>query len=548
MSARAASWRLLGASYVLRFLPSCAAMMLVLVSALPSRAADSSAPLVVQTDEGLIRGSIMAGVRRFAGVRYAAPPTGDLRWRPPQPAPVHAATADATSFGSQCPQATGTGTDPNEGGNEDCLFLNIYTPAHTASWPLPVMVFIHGGAFIEGTGATYVPDSMVNQGQVIVVTINYRLGPLGALALPQLDSESPVLKSGAYTLLDQQAALRWVQRNIPRFGGNPAAMTLFGESAGATYTCLNVVSPTAAGLFQGAISESGCGLPSEPLSISERFGETIAQQLGCGTGSSTDLACLRSKTPLAITQAALAAAGGSASGVQTASTPATGGSVLPLAAYDAFRSGSFNHVPVIIGTNRNEGRTFVYGGSYGPPPTTEASYLVAVQSAIASVVGVTVSQVAEEYPFSAYPSGAEALSAVTTDSSFACRTFKADQLASHKVPLFGYQFTDPNAPSALGGPSLGASHGSELFYLFDMGATLTPQQQALSRTMISYWTSFARFHEPDTFAQPFWIPFFVPVPHVPAVLQNLAPNAVGPNTAASFNTEHHCDFWSSHLL
>lgn len=500
-------------------------------------------PLVVQTEQGLVRGSLIGNVQRFAGVRFAAPPVGDLRWRAPQPPAPHSGIQDATQFGSQCPQATGAGTDPNEGGQEDCLFLNIYTPDQRHDARLrPVMVYIHGGSFITGAGANYVPLSMVTQGDVVVVTINYRLGPLGALALPELDAESPTTGSGTYALQDQQAALRWVRDNIARFGGNPLSVTVFGESAGATYTCLHLASPRSAGLYRSAIAESGCGLPSTTKSVAEQFGRSIAQTLGCTSGDATDIACLRAKTPLEVTRAAIAAAGGSAAGVQLASIPSTGGPVLPRSLYTALQSGQFNRASILLGTNRDEGRAFVFGQAFGPVPTDEASYLASLPTVVSSL-GVSVAAVAAEYPLAQYSSAGEALSVVITDSSFACRTLKAARLAHSYVPLFAYEFTDENAPPVTG-PPLGATHGSELPYLFDFGVTFTPDEQKLSRQMIGYWTAFAQIEQPNRWKLPPWVPFVSNL----GPMQNLAPNALQPFSAEDFATLHHCAFWDTKLL
>ncbi|MGH2999825.1 MAG: carboxylesterase family protein, partial [Gaiellaceae bacterium] len=212
-------------------------------------------PTVVATDNGVVRGAIQDGLRAFRGIPYATPPVGALRWRPPQPHASWKGVRQATEFGSGCPQSLGPFGVPST--DEDCLFLNVYTPpGANPSSRLPVMFWIHGGALITGESTDYDPTALVKRG-VIVVTINYRLGLLGFLAHPALSAESPTHDSGDYGLMDQQFALGWVKRNIAHFGGNPANVTIFGESAGGLSVRSQLVSPGAKGLFAHAITESG---------------------------------------------------------------------------------------------------------------------------------------------------------------------------------------------------------------------------------------------------------------------------------------------------
>src|SRR5579884_1171937 len=207
-------------------------------------------PLVVATDRGPVLGATVLGMHEWLGIPYAAPPVGALRWQPPQLHARWTAVRPATSFGAICPQPAGPFGDAST--NESCLYLNVFAPAHaTAGSRLPVMFWIHGGAFISGESNDYIPTALVSHG-VVVVTINYRLGLLGFLAHPALGSDS-----GDYGLMDQQFALQWVQRNIAHFGGNPANVTIFGQSAGGLSVMNLLASPTAAALFRGAIIESG---------------------------------------------------------------------------------------------------------------------------------------------------------------------------------------------------------------------------------------------------------------------------------------------------
>ena len=222
----------------------------------PSPSAGRRAPTVAYTQNGKVTGTVAEGMREFLGIRYAAPPIGPLRWQPPQPVPADMATKTATAFAPHCPQSASPYGITSS--TEDCLFLNVYTPDHDklpGSAGLPVMVWIHGGALVVGESEGYDPVKLVTNGDVIVVTINYRLGYLGFLAEAGLDAEGHVAAN--YGLLDQQFALDWVRRNVAGFGGDPSKVTVFGKSAGGLSVLSNLVSPTAHGLFNRAIVESG---------------------------------------------------------------------------------------------------------------------------------------------------------------------------------------------------------------------------------------------------------------------------------------------------
>jgi para-nitrobenzyl esterase len=510
------------------------------------RAQAATAPLVVMTQQGPIQGSVVSGNHRFAGVRYAAPPVGALRWMPPAAAPVHAGLVSATQFGSQCPQATGTYSSPDEGGSEDCLFLNITTPAATPAQPAPVMVFIHGGSFVSGEGATYVPSTLVTQTGVVVVTINYRLGLLGALALPQLDAEAPQYGSGDYAVLDQQAALAWVKANIAAFGGDPGRVTVWGESAGAEYVCQNVTSPFAAGLFKGAIAESGCSIPAPSKAQAEAFGAAVAAALNCDGGGQPDLTCLRAQTPLAITNAAIAVEGGDISQSEFASVPDNGTPTLPLPVLAAFQSGGFNRVPLLVGSNLYEGRLFVYGNSAGPIPSTASVYDSDISTYVTPNTGAPVSAVVGAYPPNLDGSIAYTYSAVVGDSLISCNTAFSNQLAGeapYAVPIYGYEFTDSQAPNAIIIP-LGATHTSELFFLFDLGYPLRPDEHSLARTMKAYWANFAAAQNPNKAGLASW-PAYASSASLP--LLNLNIGTLKTLSTSSFDTDHQCSFWQPYL-
>ena len=301
---------------------------------------------LVQTESGFVRGVVGEGYRLFLGLPYAAPPIGSLRWRPPQPAPGWGAARDAMVPTMPCPQA-----DPHTGvliGNEDCLYLNIATPyGPRADRPLPVMVWLHGGGFISGSGAAYDARNLAVKGNVVVVTLDYRLGVLGYLAHLALDTESPDGLSGNFGLSDQQAALRWIQRNIAAFGGDPLNVTIFGEEAGANSICAQLVSPGASGLFERAILQNGNCVDLLPqMEAAEKRGDALAQDLGCDDPKEAP-GCLRAKPVADLLKADAARRKG---GDTLAWGPVIGASGLPLQPADALANEMNPKISLLMGT------------------------------------------------------------------------------------------------------------------------------------------------------------------------------------------------------
>jgi para-nitrobenzyl esterase len=505
---------------------------------------------VVATADGAVRGTSSGPTREFLGIPYAAPPVGSLRWRPPQPAARWHGVRDATQFAPHCAQPTSPFGVAST--SEDCLYLNVFGPAggQAGARRLPVMVWIHGGALVVGESNDYNPAALVRHG-VIVVTINYRLGALGFLAHPALAGR-PGGASGNYGLMDQQAALRWVQRNIGQFGGNPRNVTIFGESAGGLSVLAQLASPGARGLFSRAIAESGTyNLTQTPLATAQAAGETFATKIGC---ASQTAACLRGVPVTTILD----------NETQAGYTPDVDGRVLTQTLKSAFASGQFNRVPVISGTNHDEWRLFVAESELAGDPVTAANY----EDMIASTLGVpaaVATAIAAQYPLSAYPSPAVALGAVGTDAIFACPALTADQSLSQYVPTFAYEFNDENAPEVSLPPvsfPYGAAHATELPYLFDLDApfpaVLSPAQQQLAAAMKGYWTTFAQRGAPSSLAArsmaarsmaarsmaarsmaaPSW-------PRFDSVSQQmLSLNTPQPAVETDFAAQHHCGFWS----
>ena len=511
-------------------------LVTTLVAALLASVAVSAAPPgspTVATDKGPIRGLAINGMAVFRGIPYAAPPVGDLRWRPPQEPERWNGVLDATRFANHCPQAASPYGIASL--TEDCLYLNVFTPPKTnEGLPhlLPVMVWIHGGGLFLGESDGYDPSRLVDEG-VVVVTINYRLGALGVLAHPALTAESSYHGSGNYGLMDQQAALRWVQRNIRAFGGDPDNITIFGESAGGYSVHAQLASPQAAGLFQKAIVESGAySLTQSSLAAAEAQGIAFATAAGCA-----DVACLRALSVAAILQA----------GPRSTVFANIDGFVLTQSMQAALTNGQFNQVPTMVGSNHDEWRLFIAQTEKATgTPLTAAGYPGAI--AALGIPAALVPFVVGAYPLVAYGSPSEALGAVGTDVVFACNAAKSARLLSQFVPTFQYEFADAQAAMLYFAPPIsfptGAYHASEIGYLFDLSQTpvpfpgFTPAQQQLSDTMVSYWTKFAKTGDPNGAGVPAWPQYGPSRP-----FQSLTPPTPTTGTGASFLGDHKCSFW-----
>jgi para-nitrobenzyl esterase len=501
-------------------------------------ASTAAAAGVIPTDRGPVRGLDTPTEKEYLGIPYAAPPVGDLRWRPPQPHARWRTPLDATHFANHCPQQgsfVGGGST-----NEDCLYLNVYTPnpgnGRGLAKHLPVMVWIHGGALVAGESDDYDPTRLVQQGRV-VVTINYRLGWLGFLAHPALTAESPNHASGDYGFMDQQAALRWVKSNVAKFGGDSGNVTIFGQSAGGQSVYAQLASPLAAGLFERAIPQSGTyAMHIQSLAQAETNGEDIAARVGCQNQS---VQCLRSVPvqDLLPTQPT----GG------LPIVPNVDGYVLPQSLDTAFADGAFNRVPVMPGSTHDEFTSFA---SVLVPPVPSAFYQL-VLTIFTSTLGVhaTPAAIAAEYPITSYGGDVRlALSAVGTDHLFSCSQRRTDQDLSRFVPIHAYEFNDPNAPTILAPPvpfPYHSYHASELPYLFDSAtrgghAPLTPDQEKLAAAMVSYWTQFAGTGDPNSAATPGWPAFTI----ASDTFQSLTPPTPHPTTG--FAADHHCAFWDAH--
>ncbi|MGD9647798.1 MAG: carboxylesterase/lipase family protein [Pirellulales bacterium] len=465
----------------------------LLIATTSARADDGS---VVRVDSGLVRECAAAragNVRVFRGIPYAASTAGANRWRPPQPVEPWDDIRPCDEFGPACPQPAYPRESiyyrEPEPQSEDCLRLNVWTAAGNAAERRPVMVWIHGGALTRGSGAidVYNGAALARQGAV-VVTINYRLGPLGFFAHPELTAESPQHASGNFGLLDQIAALKWVGQNIAAFGGDPGCVTIFGESAGSLSVNVLVASPLAKGLFHRAIGQSGTAFrPLGTLEAAEKQGEKL---LG-----DSSLADLRQLSPEKLLELA-----GSRGDGRTA--PIVDGWLLPDQPLAIYAAGKQNLVPTITGSNADEMTTLA-------PTASRPKTLKALQAQIALLLGDPAA-VNRLYPATSDADVERAYLDLVGDVTF---TLPARMWARWNTQAgsttYLYQFTrvPPQAQSA----GLGAFHAAEISYVFhNLGRLLesvTDVDRQLADTMSAYWVNFARTGDPNAEGLPEWQPY-----------------------------------------
>lgn len=451
---------------------------------------DEESGLLVRTAQGPVQGRMVDGARVFLGLPYAAPPTGDNRFRAPQPATVRGDTLQAMEYGPACAQLSKDKVE--EGTSEDCLTLNIWAPKRVAT-PRAVLVFVHGGGFTSGSGSLplYEGRHWAVTRDVVVVTLNYRLGPLGFFSHALLSAEAAGGKpSSNFGLLDQQAALAWVRDNIAGFGGDPKNVTLFGESAGGMSVCYQMLSPSAGGLFHRAVVQSGpCGTFTPPKqAAAEAQGNELAVKVGCVTRDpAATLRCLRA-APLDKLMLALPQKPEVVFGDGYAWTPSIGNSVLPAAPADQFPGGKFNQVPLIVGANKDEGTAFV---ALGVKLDSESNLRAALMNLFSAAAADAV------IAHYGTPVTAETGLRVLGDA-FVCDARRlARWVSAASVPTFYYNFTREFAYLL---PDLGAFHGAELPYLFHTPMefiTIKPNEEDFAAQMQGYWTRFAESGDPN---------------------------------------------------
>ena len=468
-------------------------------------------PATVKVQEGMVQGTIENGLSVYKGIPFATPPVGNLRWKAPQPAAKWEGVKQTTKFAPAAFQ----GGNPPSGKSEDCLYLNIWTPAKSAKEKIPVLVWIYGGGFSFGSTAEpgYNGEKLAKKG-VVLVSIAYRVGQLGFLAHPELSAENPNHVSGNYGILDQIAALKWIQKNIAAFGGDPSKVTIFGESAGGISVSMLCASPLAKGLFHGAISESGGSFgptraktfPGENMkTLKQAEADGIAYAQKVGVSSIAELRKMEAdKLPMG-----MGMGGG---------WPITDGVVIPDDQHKLYEAGKYNDVPVLIGYNSDE------GASFSREKTPEEYY---------AGVKARYGKFADEL-IKAYPAGENSVPKtardLARDAAFGWQTWSWARLQSQtgKSKVFLYYFDQhPDYPKDSPRYGYGSPHGQEVAYVFMNLDASNPQTTKsdleISEAMGTYWTNFAKYGDPNGQGVPAWpvfsdkttdVMYLGPTPHI----------------------------------
>lgn len=469
---------------------SVAACMMLVVSAVYSQQ-----PAPVNIEEGLIQGKLKDGLAIYKGIPFAAPPVGDLRWREPQPPKKWTGIKETFEFAPAPMQ----GGNPLSGKGEDCLYLNIWSPAKSPSEKVPVLVWIYGGGFSFGSTseAVYDGEKLAKKG-VVLVSMAYRVGPLGFLAHPELSAENPARVSGNYGLLDMIAGLKWIQKNIAAFGGDPNRVTIFGESAGGIAVSMLCASPLAKGLFHGAISQSGGSFgpprlttyPGENLKkLKDAEAEGVSFAARAGASSIGDLRKIPAdKLP-------------SGWGMGSA-WPIIDGYVIPDDQYKLYEAGKYNDVAILVGYNSDEGLSFAR-------EKTPQEFIENVEKRYGKFSDALLK---------AYPLGKNTVPKTARDlmrdAAFGWHTWSWARLQAKtgKSKVYYYYF-DQHPAYPEGSPRFGqgSPHGQEVAYVFQNLGTSNPEtsetDMTISEAMATYWTNFAKQGNPNGKGVPAWDAF-----------------------------------------
>ena len=462
-------------------------LLLILAAALCVCACAKQVPGQVKVTGGTVQGTVLEDMTVYKGIPFAAPPVGELRWKAPQPVVAWDGILECKDFGPNPMQGNG------EGCSEDCLYLNVWTPAKSPKEKLPVMVWIYGGGFAGGATSYYDGADLARQG-VILVSVAYRVGKLGFLSLPELSAEDPNGVSGNYGLLDQIAGLQWVKDNIAKFGGDPAKVTIFGESAGGISVSMLCASPLAKGLFRGAISQSGGSfgpfqhrtMPGEnmqSIKYAEQDNTAWAQR---AFGENYTLEQLRA----ADAKAVMGGFGGSGG------WPIVDGYVIPDDQYKLYEAGKYNDVDVLIGYNSDEGLSFGFaagGGSH--QDQVRARYEDFADALLAA------------YPVEADGKVGKTARDLTRDAAFGWQTWTWARMqnCTGKGRVWLYYFDQhPDYPADSPRYGQGSPHGQDVAYVFGNPEEVQPTDKALSGWMMAYWTNFAKTGDPNGEGLPAW--------------------------------------------
>jgi para-nitrobenzyl esterase len=495
--------------------------------ALPSCAEQVTVPCGACTEQGAVSGAVSGTSCEFLGIPYAEPPVGPRRWLPPLPAGDWSGILEAKVFGPACVQGQDLSLSPEK--SEDCLTLNVWTPQATSEGALPVMVFIHGGAYVGGAAKPHVGRGLSEAGPVVVVTMNYRLGALGFLAHPALDAERAGAPSGSDGIRDQQLALRWVQDNIAAFQGDPTNVTVFGESAGSSSVGVHHVSPGSKGLARRFILESGVSTSGvengiEPASRAD--GHARSEQLAAELcpGAPDVLACLRALPPEQLMLWTPGGLGGRPAWVPVIEGE---GGVLPEHPDALIASGKFNRGEVVVGTNRNEFGLFQ--GTWGKVDTVAAFRADVAERFLPS----RTAEILALYEPATDAEASQAQITMMTDVMFRCATREfARAVTAQGESVYLYSFEQGNA-----------IHADELGYVFgpgNYGLDLAGTRPDLSATVQSYWVNFARTGDPNGESAAAW-PKFQTAADAHQVL--VEPPREGANLQKA-----ECDFWKDYLV
>lgn len=460
-------------------------------------------PGQVKVTGGIIQGEVTEDLMIYKGIPFAAPPVGELRWKAPQPVQPWEGIKETVEFGPGPIQGFGK----SDAFSEDCLYLNVWTPAKSPKEKLPVLVWIYGGGFSMGNSAGNDGSELARKG-VVLVSMNYRVGQMGFFAHPELSAENPEGVSGNYGILDQIAALEWIQENIAAFGGDPEKVTIFGESAGGISVSMLCASPLAKGLFRGAISQSGGSFgpveersyPGEnmtSLDIAEKQGAKLAERLGAES-----IADLRAMEPDKL-GGGFALAGGP--------WPIVDGYVIPDDQYKLYEAGKFNDVDVLIGYNSDEGASFSFGSNDA----------AAHRASVEERYGPFAEELLKAYPVDG-PVVTKTGRDLARDASFGWHTWSWARLQSEKgnSKVYMYYFDQhPEYPEGSPQYGNGSPHGQDVDFVFKtLKKEDTDTDYELSDIMATYWTNFAKYGDPNGEGLPEW-PEFTEDNHVTMVLK-----------------------------